>query len=201
MTVSPFEVERREFGRSPMGYNRGEVDAFLDEIRRSLAELWEERSSLRDEVERLTSRVASYVELEDQLKNTLLLAHDSAERAGEQARREAEVTTQEARQQARDIVHEAHEERQRLEQDTRELQSLERTTRARLRTLAQDVLQRVESDVVIAEVELTGDATDATAPSTGDVAAVASENVAVANQDESSETSDTGAVVETSDAR
>lgn len=144
MSMSPFEVERREFGRSAMGYRRSEVDEFLDDVRGSLMSLWQERTDLREENERLTERVARFTALEEQLKNTLLLAQDSAEKAQEQARRESELLMREAGQKAREIVHNAHEQRQRLEGALRELQSAEQETRQRFRALAQTVLSHLD---------------------------------------------------------
>lgn len=144
MTLSPFEVERQEFGRSPMGYKKAEVDGFLDEVRQTLVGLWQERSDLREENERLSERVARFTALEEQLKNTLLLAQDSAEKACEQARRESELVMREAGQKAREIVHAAHEERQRLEQALRELQSAEQESRQRFRALAGTVLAHLD---------------------------------------------------------
>lgn len=144
MTLSPFEVERQEFARAAMGYKRSEVDGFLDEIRHSMVGLWQERADLREENERLSERVARFTALEEQLKNTLLLAQDSAEKATEQARREAELLMREAGQKAREIVHAAHEERQRLEAALRELHTAEQETRQRFRVLAQTVVQHLD---------------------------------------------------------
>lgn len=152
MTMSPFEVERQEFGRSPWGYRRREVDRFLDEVQGTLIGLWQERAELREENERLDERVARFTALEEQLKNTLLLAQDSAEKACEQARRESELIMREAGQKAREIVHSAHEERQRLETALRELASTEQESRQRFRALAQTVLGHLnESEEAVAE--------------------------------------------------
>lgn len=143
MTLSPFEVERQEFGHSLWGYKSKEVDSFLDEVRNGLAGLWQERSDLREENERLGERVARFTAMEEQLKNTLILAQDSAEKACEQAKRESELVMREAGQKAREIVHEAHEERQRLELALREMQSAEQETRQRFKALAQTVLSHL----------------------------------------------------------
>lgn len=144
MTLSPFEVERQEFGKAVMGYRREEVDSFLDEVRHTLQSLWQERADLREENERLNERIARFTALEEQLKNTLLLAQDSAEKAQEQARRESELLMREAGQKAREIVHAAHEERQRLESALRDLQAAEGETRQRFRALAQTVVQHLD---------------------------------------------------------
>jgi cell division initiation protein len=144
--MSPFEVERQEFGRGPWGYKRSEVNTFLDEVQTTLVGLWQERSQLREENERLNERVARFTALEEQLKNTLLLAQDSAEKACEQARREAELIMREAGQKAREIVHTAHEERQRLETTLRDLQSSEVELRQRFRGLANTVLSHLNEN-------------------------------------------------------
>ncbi len=152
MTLSPFEVERREFGSAPMGYRKRDVDQFLDEVHRSLRELWETRSDAREENERLKERLARFEQLEDQLKNTLLLAQDSAEKAHEQARRESELLLREAGQKSRDIVHAAHEEKQKLEMVLRDLHGAEQEARQRLRSLSGAILSHLDdTEQLVAE--------------------------------------------------
>lgn len=144
MTLSPFEAERREFGRGAFGYRRRDVDHFVDEVQRSLRELWQDRSDARDEVDRLKERLASFEQLEDQLKNTLLLAQDSAEKAHEQAKRESELVMREAGLKSRDIVHAAHEEKQKLEMVLRDLHSAEQEARQRLRAMSTAILSHLD---------------------------------------------------------
>jgi cell division initiation protein len=144
MTLSPFEVERREFGSAPMGYRKRDVDQFTDEVQRSLRDLWEERSDTREENERLKERLARFEQIEDQLKNTLLLAQDSAEKAHEQARRESELMLREAGQKSRDIVHAAHEEKQKLEMVLRDLHGAEQEARQRLRAMSGAILSHLD---------------------------------------------------------
>jgi cell division initiation protein len=144
MTLSPFEVERREFGSAPMGYRKRDVDHFVDEVQRSLRDLWQERSDTREENERLKERLTRFEQLEDQLKNTLLLAQDSAEKAHEQARRESELVMREAGQKSRDIVNGAHEEKQKLEMVLRDLHGAEQEARQRLRALSGAILSHLD---------------------------------------------------------
>ena len=144
MTLSPFEVERREFGTAPMGYRKRDVDSFVDEVHRSLRELWEERTDTREELEVLKERLTRFEQLEEQLKNTLLLAQDSAEKAQEQARRESELILREAGQKSRDIVHAAHEEKQKLELVLRDLHGAEQEARQRLRAMSGAILSHLD---------------------------------------------------------
>jgi cell division initiation protein len=152
MTLSPFEAERREFGRAPFGYRRRDVDHFVDEVQRSLRDLWTERGDAREDNERLKERLARYEQLEEQLKNTLLLAQDSAEKAHEQARRESELILREAGQKSRDIVHAAHEDKQRLEMVLRDLHGAEQEARQRLRALSGAILSHLDdTEQLVAE--------------------------------------------------
>jgi len=144
MTLSPFEAERREFGSSMLGYKKRDVDHFVDEVQRSLRDLWQERSDTREENERLKERLTRFEQLEEQLKNTLLLAQDSAEKAHEQARRESELIMREAGHKSRDIVHQAHEEKQRLEMVLRDLHSAEQEARQRLRAMSTAILGHLD---------------------------------------------------------
>lgn len=153
MTLSPFEIERREFGTAAFGYKKHEVDQFITDIHGSYGQLWEERGALREELERLHERVERYTAQEEQLVSTLRLAQDSADRATEQARKEAELVLREATQQARDIVHKAHEERQQLDTIVRELRAAEREARHRLRTFASAVLTGLDDDESTTEAQ------------------------------------------------
>lgn len=144
MTLSPFEVERREFGTAPVGYRKRDVDSFVDEVHRSMRELWQERSDIREDNERLKERLARFEQLEDQLKNTLLLAQDSADKAHEQARKESELLLREAGQKSRDIVHSAHEEKQKLEMVLRDLHGAEQEARQRLRAMSGAILSHLD---------------------------------------------------------
>ncbi len=144
MTLSPFEVERREFGSAPMGYRKRDVDDFVTEVHRSLRELWEERTDTREELNVLKERLTRFEQLEEQLKNTLLLAQDSAEKAQEQARRESELILREAGQKSRDIVHAAHEEKQKLELVLRDLHGAEQEARQRLRAMSGAILSHLD---------------------------------------------------------
>lgn len=144
MTMSPFEAERREFGRTAFGYRTRDVDTFVDEVHRSLSQLWQERGDAREENERLKERLERFEQIEDQLKNTLLLAQDSAEKAHEQARRESELVMREAGQKARDIVHHAHEDKQRVEMVLRDLTSAEQEARQRLRAMSAAILSHLD---------------------------------------------------------
>lgn len=144
MTLSPFEVERREFAKSTRGYKPREVDDFLTDVQHSLTELWQERTDLREENQRLKDRLSSYEQLESQLTSTLMLAQDSAEKAHEQARRESELVMREAGQKARDLIHAAHEEKQRLGMVLRDLHSAEQEARQRMRVLSQTVLSHLD---------------------------------------------------------
>lgn len=187
MTMSPFEVERREFGRAPFGYKSSDVDAFVDEVHRSLSQLWQERSDMREENERLKERLERFEQIEDQLKNTLLLAQDSAEKAHEQARRESDLVMREAGQKARDIVHHAHEDKQRIEMVLRDLVSAEKEARQRLRAMSAAILSHLDDTEELvtdetARLSHTTTTSDATAEklvvSEKDVAGIVSEDAA-----------------------
>lgn len=164
MTLSPFEVERQEFPRRLLGYRRDDVDAFLADVQDTLVGLWQDRTELREQMERLTERLTRYAAQEEQLQKTLSMAQESAEKATEQARREAELEVREANARAREIVHSAYEERNRLELAVQSLLAAEQEGRQRFRALGQAVIthladtERAVSDASAAVQELASDA-------------------------------------------
>lgn len=143
MSLSPFDVEHKEFPRRPWGYRRDDVDAFLADVQDTLMGMWQERGDLREEVERLNERVARFAAQETQLKDTLTLANEQLEKVGVQAQREAELAIREANTKAREIVHGAYEERNRLELVMQNLLSAEQEARSRFRALGQAVISHL----------------------------------------------------------
>ncbi len=97
MSLSPLDIQKKEFARAVRGYSPAEVDEFLDEVVEALHDAQQENEVLREEVEELRSRVDHYRQLEDTLQHTLVVAQETAEEVRKNARQEAKVIVGEAR--------------------------------------------------------------------------------------------------------
>ncbi len=112
--ITPIEIENIEFKRTLFGLNKGNVDAFLEEVLLSYEEMYKENISLKDKINNLNDVVVYYKDMEDTLKNTLLAAEKTGEDIVEVAKKNAEQIENEAYVTARNIVGEAESEVRRL---------------------------------------------------------------------------------------
>ena len=125
MTLTPVEIRHlKPAGTFVGGYDRGAIDALLDEIAASFEDVWRDRADLADKVEQLETDLIRYRELEGLLRTTLVSAEKAAVTLKEQARKEADLIIEEARSEARSITRDARGDHDRLLAEVRRIRSL-----------------------------------------------------------------------------
>lgn len=100
--------------RSFRGYKEEEVDEFLDQLAQDYEWLYLENQRLKEKLQDTEAGVARYQEMEQTIKDTLVMAQKNAEELRENTKREAELLLNEARHKAKEIVKEAEENADRL---------------------------------------------------------------------------------------
>jgi cell division initiation protein len=123
MKITPADILNQKFGISFRGYDRDEVDAFLDLIAKDMEDLLRENSFLKDEIEKLNAEVARLREMEETIKDTIISAQKMAETFKENARKESENIIDAARLQAEKICFEATKEVAETKAELQKLQS------------------------------------------------------------------------------
>ncbi len=93
---TPLEIEGKEFRLAFRGYRKEEVRNFLQAIASEWESLVRENKSLKERLSVLEAECRRLHELENLLKDTLLVAQSAAEEAKASARREAQAILQEA---------------------------------------------------------------------------------------------------------
>ena len=141
MTLTPEDIERQVFSQEFRGYDRGEVDAFLDRVADRILELGRERDALATrlrDVERMAReqvaqaeahaaeriadverRAAGAIEAERLLKRTLVTAQRTADETVAEARARAEEALVDAREKADGIVAESQRQAEEIVGDAR----------------------------------------------------------------------------------
>ena len=76
---TPVDIQTVEFKKSAFGYSTDEVDKFLDDLGDEFEKLYKENSKLIDKVQGLTEIVRYFKDLEDSIKNSIVLAERNAE--------------------------------------------------------------------------------------------------------------------------
>jgi cell division initiation protein len=119
--ITVVDIQHRTFKRALQGYDRTDVDKFLDEIIESLEDEATARAAYEAEIADLKERISHFKAMEDSLQSTLLLAQRTADEVKAAAHKEADLIKQEARLQSEreigslgDKVDESRREHQRM---------------------------------------------------------------------------------------
>jgi len=150
MRLSPMDIRQQQFTVRFRGFDRQEVEAFLEDVAEDFEGLLRENTHLREQLALHEERARGLGETERTLKETLITAHRLAEELKAQARREAELLLQDARLQSEKLLEEARAEEARMRHEIGELR------RAR-RQLLEDVRGTLERYVRLVSEDLKGD--------------------------------------------
>jgi len=149
--ITPVDIQHKAFKKALQGYDRAEVDAFLDEIIETLEDEAQHRAALEAEIADLKERVSHFKAMEESLQNTLVLAQRTADETKASAHKEADLIREKARLEAEreitnynDAIAEVRREHQRTveasEKARSELRSLLMTHLALVEKVAPPVL-------------------------------------------------------------
>ena len=95
--ITIIDIQHKEFKRSLQGYDRNEVNEYLDEIIETLEDENQARAALTAEIGDLRERISHFKAMEESLQSTLLLAQRTADEVKAAAHKEADLIRQEAR--------------------------------------------------------------------------------------------------------
>jgi cell division initiation protein len=105
--LTPLDIHNKEFRKTFRGYGEAEVDEFLDQVVRDFEFLIKENNEMRERLGEVEDKLARYVEMEETLRNALVVAQASAEEVRANSKKEAELIIKEAQQRADEILLEA----------------------------------------------------------------------------------------------
>ncbi len=107
MKISPIEIRKKEFEKAFRGYEKEEVDAFLQTLSQEWEKVQEESRELQRKVEFLEKEVTRMREVEATLYKTLKTAEDTSSNIIEQSNKAAELHVREAQMNAEALLNEA----------------------------------------------------------------------------------------------
>ncbi|MGH7660167.1 MAG: DivIVA domain-containing protein [Vulcanimicrobiaceae bacterium] len=142
--ISPVDIQHKSFKKALQGYDRAEVDHFLDELIESLEDEAQEKAALEAEMADLRERISHFKAMEESLQHTLILAQRTADEVKATAHKEADLIKAQAKMAAEKEISSLVE---RTEESKREYQrTIETTEKARseLRSLLMTHLALLE---------------------------------------------------------
>ncbi|QHT70086.1 DivIVA domain-containing protein [Rhodocytophaga rosea] len=140
MKITPIEIRQKSFEKVFRGYDKEEVDAFLQSLSQEWERVVEENKEYRIKLEIAEREVKKLREVENSLYKTLKTAEDTSAHLVEQANRSAEMQMKEAQVKADSLLREARSKAQYMvqEADNKARQALQETI-AELKALEKDV--------------------------------------------------------------
>ncbi len=121
MNITPLDIQQKRFHMGFRGYERGEVDTFLDLVREEMEALLREATELREFRQTFDDRMRELAEKEATVKNTMITTQKLAEDMKESARKEAELLVKEAEVRSQQIIGNTQQEKVKLESEIHEL--------------------------------------------------------------------------------
>ncbi len=107
--ITPLDIQTRSFSSSAFGYKKQEVDEFQDEILIEYELIYKEYLASQEKIKELSKLLETYKNMEETMKNTLIVAQGSAEQLSASAKKEAEAIINQANQQSQEIINKAIE--------------------------------------------------------------------------------------------
>lgn len=146
MKINPLDIYNKEFTVSALGYNKSQVEEFLDDLGVQYERMLQEMRDLREKNEKLKEKLKSYENIEENLKNTLKSIEEIADKQTKQAREEANIIIEKANMEAKKMKQEVKKD---LAEEYKKLEKLKETKtffKIRLRNLLESQLEVLEDD-------------------------------------------------------
>lgn len=146
MPLTPLDIHNKEFTQSFRGYDRDEVNEFLDQVMKDYELVIREKNELQRKLEELEEKLGHFTNIEDTLNKSILVAQNTAEELTNNAKKESKLIIKEAEKNADRIINEALDKSRKIRLETEELKNQGKVFRARLRTLVQAQLDMIENE-------------------------------------------------------
>lgn len=155
MPITSLEIKDKTFGVQFRGFNREEVDEFLDIVVRDYEDLVRSNHEKDQHIKNLEERLNYFDEIKDSLSQSVLIAQDTAERVKQAANDSSHNIIQQAEQDARlldeakykanEILRQATDNAKKVAVETEELKNKSRVFHQRLKSTIESQLAIVDS--------------------------------------------------------
>ena len=122
MKITPIDIQQVSFGVRFRGYNRKEVDNFLDLLAHDYEMLIKESQDIKEKTASLEIQVMELKKKEATLNSTLIAVQKVVDEMKQNAQKEVDLLIKEAELKAEEITQGAQVERLRLQSEIKDLQ-------------------------------------------------------------------------------
>ena len=146
LVLTPLDIHNKKFKKEFRGYDPAEVDTFIAEVEKSYERLLQDNMDLKENVERLTTKLEHYQHMEATLHSTLVIAQETAEEVKLNAKRESELMMKEVEVRGQRLMDEATAKVRRMNVEYEELRKQAQVFRIRQKTLLSAQLEMLKKD-------------------------------------------------------
>jgi cell division initiation protein len=122
MKITPLDIQQMVFRTKLRGYDREEVNRFLEELAQTVESLNRDNAQLRERLAMTEQQVSELKRTETTLSNTLVAAQSLADDVKRSANRDAELIVKEAELKAGEVIRQARVELGETQRDLSQLQ-------------------------------------------------------------------------------
>ncbi|MEK4047527.1 DivIVA domain-containing protein [Paenibacillus sp. FSL H8-0048] len=146
MPLTPLDIHNKEFSRRIRGYDEDEVNEFLDQVIKDYESVIRENKELHNQLLTLQERLDHFVNIEESLSKTILVAQEAADDVKNNSKKESQLILKEAEKNADRIINEALSKSRKVTIETEELRKQASIYRTRFRTLLEAQLELLSQD-------------------------------------------------------
>lgn len=146
MPLTPLDIHNKEFSRKFKGYDEDEVNEFLDQVIKDYESILREKKDLFDRVTHLDERLEHFVNIEETLNKSILIAQESAEQVRRSAEKEAQLIVKEAEKNADRIINDALSKSRKEMIEMEELKKQSSVYKMRFKMLIEAQLEMLKTD-------------------------------------------------------
>lgn len=146
MKITPLDIESQKFKKALRGYQKYEVDQFMQSVAEELQARVAENSRLKDEIFGLKSSLDDFRSREKSLQEMIYSAQQFHEDVKNKTKQEEELILKEAKMKAEKLLDQAQMQVERIEREIMQLRLERDSFERKLRELIEDHQKRLDAN-------------------------------------------------------
>ena len=144
MKLTPIDIRKWEFKKGVRGYDKYEVQAFLELASEEFEKLQQERREFEQKSKRLEKEIEEYRRVEKSLQETLISAKETTDKSMQNSRKEAELIVGDAELHADKIMDSARKKASKIEDEITRLTVLRDSFAVKLKGMLNSQIELLE---------------------------------------------------------
>lgn len=154
MEITPLDIRKQEFKKSFSGYDKQEVENFLEMIAQQMEELIRENMSHKEQLRDVERKIDDYRRLEKTLQDTLTSATRTTEDLRKNAEQEGSIILKNAKLEAQNIVQTAKRDEESLRTEIKTLITMKNNFIAKFKGMIEAYSKLLEEETLDHKVDV-----------------------------------------------